>query len=100
MIKQGIRIELSKLWRKNVDEIRSIMHFTQNDISEKFGVTRQSISTWLTRPDFHLTAVQFLGSLHGIREMINESEADERNKKLAYEYLEEIESEYEKNGLH
>lgn len=100
MIKPGIRIELSQLWRKNVIEIMSIMHFTQADVAEKMGMTRQSISNMLNRPDFHLTAVQLLGTLQGLNEMIAESDADERIKKLAYEFVNEINEDYLRKGLH
>lgn len=100
MIKSGIRIGLSKLWRKNFTEIMGIMHFTQKDIGKKMGVTRQAVSNMLTRADFHLTVVQFLGTVHGIQEMIDESDADERNKKLAHEYLKEINDNFREKGLH
>lgn len=96
---KGIRIELSKLWRRNVLKIMHVMHFTQVDLGIKCNHTRQAISNMLNRDDYHLTGIQFLGTIHALKEMIEESNRDNRNKLLASEYLEEIQQEYLKKGL-
>lgn len=98
--KKGIRVELVELWRRNVRIIFDVMHFTQTDLADKMGRTRTSISTMMTREDLHMTAIQFLGSLRGLEEMIWESDADELSKALALSYLDEIDKDYLEKGLH
>lgn len=100
MKKPGIRVDLVAIWQRNVRNIFDVMHFTQADLAKKMDRTRTSISNMMSNKEFHLTAIQFLGTMRGIKEMIDESDADERKKKLAMEFWKDINDDYLKNGLH
>jgi len=54
----------------------------------------------MSNKDFHMTAIQFLGTMQGIKEMIEESDDDERKKKLSMEFWNEINNDYLEKGLH
>ncbi len=100
MKKPGIRTDLVAIWRQNIRNIFDVMHFTQADLATKMDRSRVSISNMMSNKDFHLTAIQFLGTMRGIKEMIDETDANERKKELAMEFWKDIDDEYLKNGLH
>ena len=98
--KPGIRTDLVKLWRTNVADILQILHYTQADLAEAIGLSRQSVSKLFNDSEYRMTAVQFLGSIYGIEELINESDRDERFKTIALSLLDDLDKEYKQHGLH
>ena len=100
MKKPGIRENLVKLFRKNVDDIFCVMRFTQADLANQLNLSRVSVNKMISNKDHYLSVVQFLGSLQGIKEMIEESDADDRKKRLAMEYWKEIHDNYLEGGLY
>lgn len=100
MKKPGIRRDLVVIWRNNMKEIMRIMNFTQADLAEKMDRTRQSFCNMMSNQEFHLTAIQFLCTMQGVNEMIEESDADDGKKRLAMDYWNMINNVYLKNGLH
>lgn len=99
MKKPGIRRDLVVIWRNNMKEIMRIMNFTQADLAKKMDRTRQSICIMMSNQEFHLTAIQFLGTMQGMNEMIEESDADDGKKRLAMDYWNMINDVYLRNGL-
>lgn len=98
-MKKGIRLELAMLWRKNVKMIMDLMRFTQKDIASKIECSRPNVSYMLSNDDFHLTGIQFLGTLRCLHEMIEESDINEERKAFARSYWEEIDQDYQDKGL-
>lgn len=98
--KPGIRIDLVKMWRTNVADILSILHYTRADLAKALGTSRQTVSNIFNNPDYYMTAVQFLGSIYGLRELIDQSDRDERLKNVATSLLHDLDWEYLNHGFH
>lgn len=97
--KKGIRVELSRIWRKNVIHILDEMGILHQELAERCGLKRSSITTMLTREDYHLTGIQFLATIRAIRDMIMDSNIPDLDRCKLLEYLNEIENDYQENGL-
>ncbi len=95
----GIREELAILWQRNVQMILCIANFRHEDLGDMIGVSRQTISTMLRRDDHHLTGIQFLGTMQGLRYMIEAWSADDRLKNLVLDLYSEIDNNYKEKGL-
>ena len=67
-----VSMELSKLWRNNVRVILRCMDITQENLAKACGVSRSGISTMLNREDYRLTGIQFLGTMHALKYMIED----------------------------
>ena len=97
--KNEIREELAILWQRNVHMILNIANFRHEELGKMVGVKRQTINTMLNRDDHHLTGIQFLGTMQGLKRMIEVWSADERLKNLVLDLYEEIDNNYKEKGL-
>ena len=97
--KKGIRVELSRIWRRNVIHILDRMDILHQELAERCGLKRSSITTMLTREDYHLTGIQFLATMYVIRQMIAEADLPNPDKRELLDCLNEIENDYQANGL-
>ena len=97
--KEGIRIDLVKLWRTNTWIIVHLLGYKTSDLAKKVDVSRQLITTLFNNKYYRMTGIQFLGLMEGMRELMDEKRNLPEYEKAMKFYM-EIKEEYTKNGLH
>lgn len=101
MARRYIREDLVLVYRANVKDILYLLHLRHEDFAQMLGVSRQAVSTMLTRPDLRLTCVQYLATLRALDECLMERDEDTDPKaKVARMLWNKLNDEYLENGLH
>lgn len=67
-----VREDLAKLWQTNVRAILEILGVRQTDFARELGVSRQSVTTMLTREDRRLTKIQYMATMYILKRMLSE----------------------------
>jgi hypothetical protein len=98
-LKNGIQKDLVVLWRMTVRNILYALEKRQQDLADICGLSRQSLATMLCRDDFHLTGIQFLGTMRALEELIRDCDADRERKRCARTYYDKLQECYAKTGF-
>ena len=69
---KGLSVSFAIEFRKGVRKILELRHLTQNELSDMVGIQRQSLSLILTRDDYRITGLQFMGIMMALRLLIDD----------------------------
>ena len=69
---KGLSVSFAIEFRKGVRKILELRHVTQNELSNMIGIKRQSLSLILTRDDYRITGLQFMGIMMALKLLIDD----------------------------
>ena len=69
---KGLSVSFAIEFRKGVRRILELRHLTQNELSNMIGLKRQSLTLILTRDDYHVTGLQFMGIMMALKLLIDD----------------------------
>ena len=69
---KGLSVSFAIGFREGVRKILELRHVTQNELSNMIGIKRQSLSMILTRDDYRITGLQFMGIMMALKLLIDD----------------------------